>query len=51
MCCYGLYHGYSRIVHVPGELRLVPTTRRLGANKEVEEVEPWDGERAKEGIW
>ncbi|GAA5962977.1 hypothetical protein JCM3765_006736 [Sporobolomyces pararoseus] len=48
MCCYGLYHGYSRIVHVPGELRLVPG--RLNNGRDAG-VEPWDGERAKEGIW
>ncbi|GAA5834980.1 hypothetical protein JCM3766R1_002060 [Sporobolomyces carnicolor] len=48
MCCYGLYHGYSRIVHVPGELRLVPNHRR---GQEWTETEPWEQERAKQGVW
>ncbi|GAA5909121.1 uncharacterized protein JCM6883_002610 [Sporobolomyces salmoneus] len=46
MCCYGLYHGYSRIVQVPGELRLVPN--RL---EERREREPWEEERAMRGVW
>ncbi|GAA6011864.1 hypothetical protein JCM11491_000776 [Sporobolomyces phaffii] len=46
MCAYGLYHAYSRIVHVPGELRLVP--QRFGDERA---QEPWEDERAKQGVW
>ncbi|GAA5825234.1 hypothetical protein JCM10212_002496, partial [Sporobolomyces blumeae] len=49
MCSYGLYHAYSRIVHVPGELRLVPN--RVAATVDERVKEPWDDERALQGVW
>ncbi|GAA5923363.1 uncharacterized protein JCM15063_003624 [Sporobolomyces koalae] len=45
MCTYGVYHLYSRIVHVPGELRLWP--RRYTDS----EPEPWEQDRAQNGVW
>jgi len=45
MTCFGLYHGYTRLVHVPGELRLLPE------RYQAEGKEPWEEERAKQGIW
>ncbi|GAA5885498.1 hypothetical protein JCM16303_002228 [Sporobolomyces ruberrimus] len=51
MSCYGLYHGYTRIVHVPGELRLLPKRFDDESLRGEEGKEPWEMERAKQGVW